>query len=181
MINRIISIQKNKKLRVTLTLLFLGIVFSYGLHLFGDIGRVFLPMHIFVIIGAYILSPICSVTIAVLIPILNSFLTGMPIIYPMLPIIMVELMAYTLVISLLKHKSIYYSLITAMISGRIAATLTVYLLNISFGLKMHPIRYIESSIITGLPGIIFQIIIIPIIITLINNQSSPWSDFHGHN
>jgi hypothetical protein len=94
----------------------------------------------------------------------------------MLPIVIVELMTYILVICLLKRKGIYKSLILAMISGRIAATLTVFLLRETMGLAMHPIRYIESSLITGLPGIIFQIIIIPIIVTLINNHSNRLSE-----
>lgn len=181
MISKIFSIRKNRKLRITLTLSFLGIVFPYIFHSFGGGGRIFLPMHFFIIIGAYILSPIYALTIAVLIPIISSFLTGMPIVYPILPILIMELITYALVIVFLKRKGIYKSLILAMISGRIAATLTVFLLKEAMGLTMHPIRYIESSLITGLPGIIFQIILIPIIVTLIDNHSSPWRDLHESN
>jgi len=179
MISKIFSLRKKRKIRITLTLSFLGIFSPYIFHIFGSVGQIFLPMHVFVMIGAYILSPIYALTIAVIIPIISSFLTGMPIIYPILPILMMELITYALVIGFLKRRGLYQSLIVAMISGRVAATLTVFLLRETMGLAMHPIRYIESSIITGLPGIIFQIIIIPIIITLINNHSSPWSDFHG--
>jgi hypothetical protein len=176
MISKIFSFRKNRKIRITLTLSFLSIIFSYIFHSFGGIGRIFLPMHFFVIIGAYILSPLYALIISAFVPIISSLLTGMPIIYPMLPIVIVELMTYILVICLLKRKGIYKSLILAMISGRIAATLTVFLLRETMGLAMHPIRYIESSLITGLPGIIFQIIIIPIIVTLINNHSNRLSE-----
>lgn len=179
--NKLLSIQKNIKIKIALNTLLMGIIFTYILHLFGDIGRVFLPIHIFVIIGAYILPPVYAVSIAVILPLSSSFLTGMPVVYPILPIIILELMTYALIIGFLKRKNIYFSLILAMISGRITAAFSVFLLGKIMGLAMHPIRYIESSIITGIPGIIFQIIIIPIIITLINNHSSPWSDLHEHN
>lgn len=181
MISKIFSLRKKRKIRITLTLSFLGIVFPYIFHSFGSIGRIFLPMHFFVMIGAYILSPIYALTIAVLIPIISSLLTGMPIIYPILPILIMELITYALVIGFLKRRGLYQSLIVAMISGRVTATLTVFLLRETMGLAMHPIRYIESSLITGLPGIIFQIILIPIIVTLINNHSSPWRDLHESN
>jgi hypothetical protein len=175
------SLKKNKNIRIILTLSLLGIVFPYIFHVFGSIGRIFLPMHFFVIIGGYILSPLYALIISIFVPIVSSFLTGMPVIYPILPIVIVELMTYVLVIVFLKRRGIYKSLILAMISGRIAATLTVFLLGKTMGLAMDPIRYIESCFITGLPGIIFQIIIIPIIVTLINNHSSTWRDLHESN
>lgn len=181
MISKILSLRKNRQIRITLTLSFLGIFFPYIFHSFGSVGRVFLPMHVFVMIGAYILSPIYALIIAISIPIFTSFLTGMPIIYPILPILIVELMTYALAIVFLKRKGLYQSLIIAMVSGRVTAILTVVLLRETMDLAIHPIRYIESSIITGLPGIIFQIIIIPIIITLIDNHSSPWRDLHESN
>jgi hypothetical protein len=159
----------------------LGIIFPYVFHIFGSVGRVFLPMHVFVMIGAYILSPIYALIIAISLPIISSFLTGMPIIYPILPILIMELTAYSLTISFLKKKGLYFSLIVAMVSGRVAAALIVSLLVNTMALAMNPIRYFESSIITGLPGIIFQIIIVPIIVTLINNHSSPWRDLHESN
>lgn len=181
MISKLYGIRRNRKLRITFVLSLLGIIVPYIFHSFGSIGRIFLPMHVFVIIGAYILSPIYALTIAVITPIISSFLTGMPIIYPILPILVIELFTYALAIGFLKRRGLYQSLIVAMISGRVAATLTVFLLRETMGLAMHPIRYIESSLITGLPGIIFQIIIIPIIVTLIDNHSSPWSDLHETN
>ena len=181
MISKIFSLRKKRKIRITLTLSFLGIFSPYIFHIFGSVGQIFLPIHVFVMIGAYILSPIYALTIAVIIPIISSFLTGMPIIYPILPILIVELMTYALAIVVLKKRGLYLSLIVALISGRVAATVTVLLLRESMGLAMHPMRYIESSLITGLPGIIFQVIIIPIIVTLINNHSSPWSDLHESN
>ena len=172
------SIKQNRNVRLSIALSLLGVIFSYVFHNVGGLGRVFLPMHVFVMIGAYILSPFYAISIAALIPIMSSIITGMPIIYPILPILIVELFTYTLIIVSLKKKGLYLSFILAMIGGRVAATFTVLLLVEIMGLGMHPIRYIESSIITGLPGIIFQIIIIPMIVTLIDNHLSPWRDLH---
>lgn len=181
MISKIFSHGKNRSIRVTLILTVLGVIFPYIFHIFGSVGRVFLPMHFFVMIGAYILSPFYALIITISIPIISSFVTGMPIVYPILPILIAELTTYTLTISFLKKKGLYFSLIVSMITGRVAATLIVSMLVKTMGLAMNPIRYIESSIITGLPGIIFQIIIVPIIVSLINNHSSPWRDLHELN
>lgn len=178
MINRILGINIYKDIKLACILSSLAIIISYAFHSYGELGRIFLPIHFFVMVGAYILLPISAIIIAIFIPIISSLISGMPVLYPMLPLLIVELFTYVLVIVFLKKEGNYLSLITAMISGRVSAAVTVFILVKSMGLTMNPIRYIESSIITGLPGIIFQMIIIPIIITLINNHSSPWRDLH---
>jgi hypothetical protein len=55
-----------------------------------------------------------------------------------------------------------------MIAGRIAAGLTVAVLVQLFGIKMNPLIYVKGSVITGLPGIIIQLIFIPSLIFAIN-------------
>jgi len=57
-----------------------------------------------------------------------------------------------------------------MISGRVIAGLMVYFMANIIGLKINALLYVKGSIITGLPGIVIQLIIIPLVIKLLNTQ-----------
>jgi hypothetical protein len=101
-------------------------------------------------------------------------LTGMPIMFPMAVIMAFELGVYGLTASLAVRKfklSTIPSLIISMIAGRIAAGLTVAVLVQLFGIKMNPLIYIKGAIITGIPGIIIQLLFIPALIYAIKSYS----------
>jgi hypothetical protein len=107
-------------------------------------------------------------------PFLSSILTGMPVTYPMMPIMIVELGTYALIISLLSKKrinSIYIKLIVAMVSGRVMAGFMVFAMATVMGLKMKPLLFVQGSIITGLPGIIIQLIMIPLVVKVLEQKS----------
>ena len=99
-------------------------------------------------------------------------LTGMPVMFPMAVIMAFELGIYGLAASLAVRKfnlSVIPSLIVSMIAGRIAAGLTVAILVELFGVKMNPLIYIKGAIITGIPGIIIQLIFIPALVYAIKS------------
>jgi hypothetical protein len=56
-----------------------------------------------------------------------------------------------------------------MITGRIAAGFTVAALVQLFGVKMNPIMFVKGAVLTGLPGIIIQLIFIPALIYAIKS------------
>jgi hypothetical protein len=56
-----------------------------------------------------------------------------------------------------------WSLLFAMLAGRIALGLAVALLGPLIGLKAAPVAYVWASIVTGLPGIAVQIVVIPLL------------------
>ena len=56
-----------------------------------------------------------------------------------------------------------------MIPGRIAAYLHITFLVELFGVKMNPLIYIKGAIITGIPGIIIQLIFIPALVYAIKS------------
>lgn len=145
-------------------LLAIGILLPMIFHSFGMMGPVFLPMHIPVLIGGLILSPYLALVLGIATPIISGVLTGMPPMFPMAVIMAFELGAYGIIASLATRKfklSSIPSLIISMIGGRIVAGLTVAALVQLFGIKMNPIAFVKGAVITGLPGIIIQIIIIP--------------------
>lgn len=158
----------------------LGIVLPLGFHIFGTgLGSIISPMHIPVYLAGAFLGPLAGTLVGAVTPVLSSFFTGMPPVIPILPIMIVELVIYGLVIGYLyKHKSlnIYSSLIISMFLGRIGAGIVVWFLVHVFSityLPANPLIFIWGTIVKGLPGIIIQLILVPLVINyLINYQSS---------
>lgn len=145
-------------------LLATGILLPMIFHMFSMTGPIALPMHIPVLIGGFLLSPQLALALGIITPILSGLLTGMPVMFPMSIIMAVELGIYGFTASIAIRKfnlSTIPSLIISMIAGRIGAGLTVALLVQLFGVKMNPFVYVKGAIVTGLPGIIIQLIFIP--------------------
>ncbi len=163
----------NTKLLVnTAFFITLGLVLPLAFHFIGGGGPLFLPMHIPVLLVGALLGPVAGLITGIITPILSSLLTGMPPVLPVLPIMVVELALYGLVTAYLVQKSnIYVSLLVSMLVGRVGAGLVVTVMVHIFNFKLpaNPLVYIWGTITTGLPGIIIQLVFIPILYkTLIN-------------
>lgn len=52
-------------------------------------------------------------------------------------------------------------MISAMIGGRIVAGLVVAVMVALFGVQLDPILFVIGGIVTGLPGIALQLLLIP--------------------
>jgi len=55
-------------------------------------------------------------------------------------------------------------LIVAMVAGRLAAGLVVYVLALLFGVQINPVIYLQAAVLTGIPGIAIQLLIIPLLL-----------------
>jgi len=162
---------KNEKTAVTGMLIALGILLPFATsHGFGIPGTVLLPMHIPVLLCGLLCGPGYGAFCGLLLPVLNSFLTGMPVMYPMMPIMAGELFTYGLVSGLLFTKTklrkvkfgVYPALIGAMLCGRVVYGLVFQvLLFISGSLKALTVW---AAIVTGIPGILIQLLLIPPVI-----------------
>ncbi|TJX13445.1 ECF transporter S component [Tissierella creatinini] len=156
-----------KELVLSGLLLAAGLVLPMVFHMFSMTGPVFLPMHIPVLIGGMLLPPAFALLLGVITPVMSSILTGMPVVFPMAIIMAFELGTYALSASIATRKlklNPLLSLIIAMIVGRIIAGLVVSVLVQLFGVKMDPIMYVKGAIVTGLPGLMIQIVFIPTLI-----------------
>ena len=140
----------------------LGVVLPIAFHSVQNAGSIFLPMHIPVLLCGLLCGPWYGLACGILAPVLSSTLTGMP---PaaILPSMIVELAVYGLVSGLMKKatKNNIISLVTAMLAGRIVSGLAkAFIFNAgSYGIK----AWVTGSFVTALPGIIIQIVLIPII------------------
>lgn len=147
----------------------LGIVLPIAFHSIPNAGSIFLPMHIPVLLCGLICGPLYGLLCGILAPLLSSLITGMP---PMaiLPGMVLELAVYGLVSGLLIHSlpikstvtRIYIALIAAMIAGRIVSGVVNALI---FHAGSYSFQiWITGAFIKALPGIIIQLILIPILV-----------------
>lgn len=152
-------------------LMAVGVILPYfTAHGFGMPGNVLLPMHIPVLLAGLLCGPFYGALCGVLIPCLSAIFTGMPSFYPMLPIMTGELCTYGIISGLLFHKTAlhqkswgsYIALIGAMACGRVIYGI---IFSILWGLDPQlKALSMPAAILTGLPGIILQVIIIPPIV-----------------
>lgn len=163
--------MNTKKLVNMALLIALGIVLPIGLHLFGtELAGVISPMHLPVFLAGALLGPLAGIIVGAATPVLSSLFTGMPPLLPMLPIMFVELIIYGGVTGYLFHNkksNIYLSLLISMLLGRIGVGIVVFLLVHVFDityLPVNPLIFVWGSIVKGIPGIIIQLILIPLLV-----------------
>lgn len=130
-------------------------------------GSVLLPMHIPVLVCGFLCGWRYGLLSGFILPLLASMLTSMPPIFPTAVSMSIELAAYGMLTGLLYHLTkgkIFISLITAMIGGRLVmGFVNILLFNLAdntYGIAL----FISGAFVTALPGIIIQLIIIPMLI-----------------
>lgn len=130
-------------------------------------GAVFLPMHIPVLLCGFICGLPYGIVCGLITPLLSFIITGMPPIFPIGISMAFELATYGALVAMMYHLTggkIFSSLIVAMIGGRIVLGLVNMVLfqftDHTYGVTI----FVTSAFITALPGIVIQLIIIPIII-----------------
>ena len=139
----------------------IGIVSGTG----GLPGSAFLPMHLGVFFTALLAGPTVGAVTGAVSPLLSFALTGMPS-AALLPFMMIELTACGLVCGLLKNKKmpVILKVLTAQILGR--AIRAAAILIAFYGLKSTEVSptIILSSIASGLPGLVLQWTLLPLLI-----------------
>ena len=154
------------KITWTGILIGIGILLPYvTAHLWGIKGTVFLPMHYSIFITGTVCGPLCGMIAAIATPVLSSVLTGMPQIFPMLPVMVCELLVYGCLTSVLQRriKNIYGTLLLSMAAGRLVHGLV-------FALLMHfsgaPVTFSTAAffVVEGIPGTVAQLVLLPPVI-----------------
>ena len=158
---------RTNKLILTSLFIACGLLLPLAFHTFGMGGRTFLPMHLPVFMGGMLLGSFPGFIIGALTPLLSCLLTGMPPLIPSLPMMIVELALFGLVAGFMyheKHQNIYLSLVSAMIAGRLGAAFVLMLFSDMLGIHLHPLTYVAATFMTGIAGVIFQLVFIPILV-----------------
>lgn len=165
--------MKNFSVRnIVLAGLFLaiGIILPFFTMQIPSIGAMLLPMHIPVLICGFVCGWPMGLLVGFMLPLIRSLLFSMPPMYPTAVTMAYELAAYGAIAGFLyqhlekKPSNVYISLIISMILGRVIWGITnVVILGLAeqtFSFKL----FIAGAFTNAIPGIILQLIIIPIIV-----------------
>jgi len=155
----------------------LAVLLPVGFHAFGIGGRIFLPMHIPPLLAGFIVGPGCGLIVGLLAPGLSHALTGMPPTYAVLPMTL-ELALYGLVAGIAYQRlklNIYLALLVALIVGRLMFALGLFLLGMFMDLPYTAAVFLSGgrAMVEGLPGIVIQIVLIPVIVAAVSRKRRP--------
>ncbi len=136
-----------------------------------QVGSVFLPMHIPVLISGFLLGPVYGMLIGIVSPIISMLITSMPTL-ERLPFMIGELAVYGLVSGSMYHLFNFrskklgtiFSLIVSMLAGRVFYALMLCVALWVFKLECGGYMAAVSATIQGVYGIVLQIIAIPPIV-----------------
>lgn len=164
--------MKTKKMILSGIFIAFGIILPMFFHTFNLAGPIFLPMHIPVLIAGFLLGPSYGVIVGIITPILSGVMTGMPPLVPVMPIMVFELCGYGLVTGILFSKSnkIYLSLIGAMLVGRLFAVVGAFIVSLTIAPQVSPLIFVFGNIVQAIPGMLVQLIFIPILIKFTSNN-----------
>lgn len=167
------KISKTYKIVWSGVFIALGIVLPFLTGQIQSIGNKLLPMHLPVLICGFVCGAPYGLTVGFIVPLLRSFLFGMPPVFPTAVSMAFELAIYGFVTGTLykrlpkKNSMIYVSLAAAMLLGRLAAgAINLILYGIQgdgYSIKM----FMAGMFLNAVPGIVVQLVLIPVIILLL--------------
>lgn len=149
----------------------LCVVLPIAFHAIPNAGSIFLPMHIPVLLCGMVCGWPYGLICGLMGPALSSLLTMMP---PpaILPSMMVECAVYGMVSGLMLKFvrtgktawDLYIALVAAMLAGRVVAGVAKALI---FSPDITMSVWIAGSFVTALPGILVQLVAIPLLVQLL--------------
>ena len=140
-------------------------------HIHPLAGPTFLPMFFFTLLAGLLFGWRVGLLVGFLTPLVSYGVSGMPFLWR-LPQIVIENSIFGLSVGLLQEKfrpNVIWSLLGAMVIGRLALMLAV--LVIHWG-EVNPLIWVWQTIQQGWPGIVIQLVSLPLIIKGLNNWFS---------
>ncbi len=151
----------------------LGIVVPILFHAVG-LGRVFLPMHLPVLAAGMLLRPRIALSVGILTPWASMLLTGMPP-FPLVILLSLELAALAGTASILLAVRLPW--LVALPAAIMIRCLLTWLLTSLFGGALGlPLQAAGwAAVLSGLPGILLQIVCVPPIFLTIQARRRAFS------
>lgn len=152
-----------------------------------SIGSMLSPMHIPVMVCGFVLGPVYGLVIGFVTPLTRTLIFGSPPLFPTSIAMAFELATYGLICGLaFKIINRYFSkvkvipstlisLIIAMIIGRCVYGIVAYLLTFAGAYNGSYTFYtwISGTVLTAWPGIVLQIVLIPLVVRLLYQYKIP--------
>lgn len=172
--------MKNKRIiqKIALSAMFIALAFvlPFFTMQIEKIGDMLCPMHIPVILCGFICGAPWGLVVGIVSPVLRSLIMTMPVMFPTAIGMAFELGTYGLMAGLLynalpkKKPYIYVSLIGSMVLGRIVwGVARIVMFGFDFT-KFGWTAFWSGAVLNAIPGIIVQIILIPILVIVIRNS-----------
>ena len=163
----------------TALFLALAVLLPIVVHAFGNtMGRVLLPMHIPVLLAGFLVGPFSGLVVGVLAPGLSHVIagSGLPPVDKIAPMAL-ELVMYGFVAGITYRRlrmNIYVSLVVAMIVGRLMFGVGQLVRGLMAGLSFGDAQFLSwGAMAAGLPGIMLQLVLIPILVAGIRRKKRP--------
>lgn len=144
-----------------------------------QIGAMLLPMHFPIFLCAFFCGARWAALIGFICPLLRSVLFGMPVMFPTGIAMAFELLGYGLITGLVYRSGrrdsllwIYASLLCGMLGGRIIWGIAQVILMSAGGAEAFTFQmFLARGFLNAIPGIIAQLILVPIIVKSLNRQT----------
>ena len=168
--------------QLVLAALFLALAFVLPMitgHV-PQIGNMLCPMHFPVLLAGFVLGGPWGLALGFIAPLLRSVLFGMPPMYPIAISMAFELATYGLVSGLVWHRvkhtlpMMYAALVSAMVAGRLVWGAVRFVLAGLSGTAFPFSAFLSGALLTAVPGIITQLILIPLILSAL--PKAKWMD-----
>lgn len=117
---------------ILLLLTFISIASPMAVHYFGLNGKEFLPIFFALSLGAYILNPVFLILLSVISPLINYFLTNMPM-PPTLYFLIFEGIIFSAIVLFFRNKNVSFILLTlfAFIFSRFSSVILTFIFDVS--------------------------------------------------
>lgn len=154
----------------------LGLLMPFLTGQIPSLGSKLLPMHIPVLLCGFICGPRLGLIVGFVTPLLRSLIFTMPKLFPVAVAMAFELAVYGLMAGLIynilkqRKSAVYISLIISMILGRLVWGLVSYFLYGLSGTVFTWEIFAAGAFLNAIPGIIIQLVIIPIIVIALKRQ-----------
>ncbi len=169
--------MKTQKMVLSAFFLALALALPFLTGQLPQIGNMLSPMHFPVLLCGFICGWPYGLAVGFIAPLLRFMLFGMPPIFPTGIAMAFELAVYGavsgFVFGKVKHSipMVYAALISAMLAGRVVWGAVRFILARLFGMNFSFSMFLSGAFITALPGIIFQLILIPLIVAAIERAN----------
>jgi membrane protein YdbS with pleckstrin-like domain len=70
-----------------------------------------------------------------------------------------------------KHRvNVYAALVISMLVGRVVLGIAAVATTTLFAVQMNPVVYMKSAVLTGLPGMTLQLLVVPVLIKALSSS-----------
>ena len=169
--------NNTRKLVVSAMMLSLALVLPFFTGQIPEIGNMLLPMHLPVLLAGFVVGGPSAMMVGAVAPILRSIIWGMPPMFPKAIGMAFELATYGLVSGVVytkskkDTKSIFGSLIVAMLAGRAVWGVITWVLFGMTGKAFTAAIFIAEAFVNAVPGIILQLVLVPLLVTAIKKAN----------